>query len=154
MSYFHDQLVALMRIRAEGSDRVLCIISRGKLGSDAEYNALQHVAHAMGWDIREGDMVCEDGETYPHMIVADRGFTGSAVVVMLQAALKGTLTRYQLQRNLGILFGYSQDSIDEFVGSELSRTCPCDCCGGPDTVEPAVPDRFASPRFVENAYTY
>ena len=46
--------------------------------------------------------------------------------------------RVRLQTTIGHLLGYRAGDIAEFLLSDVARTCPCDCCGGPDTVEPPV----------------
>jgi len=77
-----------------------------------------------------------------HDVQNDKARQTRAVAV---AANLGTLRQYQLllerqadiprqvfQQKLGKLFGYDADSIAEFIGSEVSRKCPCTLCGRDD----------------------
>ncbi len=39
------------------------------------------------------------------------------------------IPRSVFQRAMGRLFGYSEEDIADFIGSEVSETCPCTACG-------------------------
>lgn len=73
---------------------------------------------------------CEDGELHEHVFLGERWRVLEALT-QLERREKGEISRERLQYNLGLLLEYSTDDIVEFIASEVGRTCPCDCCGGP-----------------------
>lgn len=104
-------------------------------------------------DIADGDervtlatdvFVCEDGKLHNHLFIAAAGspYAREAKEAIWQnierVAYDGwakSRAREDLQLRLGLLLGYSARECLDFIHSDLGRTCPCDCCGGPETAE-------------------
>ena len=143
----------------------LLIVSAGK--SDFAETALRRLAmedRSVQYEVEA--FVCEDGELWQHLFVTQAGapYAREARDAIVDCISEAILTRsvsdrrylrVQLQTHLGHLLGYSAYEIDEFVNSQLGRTCPCDCCGSEFTAQPTtLPDRHASGRFIENSYQY
>ena len=142
----------------------LMIVSAGK--SEFAADTLRRLAmQAWQVDYEVEGLVCEDGEYYQHVFITWAGApyareAREAITDCISEAVltRGHAERYELRRKLqvrlGHLLGYSAHEIDEFVNSDLGRTCQCDCCGSPYTVTTPAPDRHESSRFIENAYQY
>lgn len=71
--------------------------------------------------------------------VADSLATLRQYQVLLEAQPR--IPRAVFQRKLGQLFGYSDEDIAEFIGSDISDNCPCTLCGRDDTEAEATSRR-------------
>jgi len=143
----------------------LMIVSSGKsaFATETLYRcALESDTVEFAWE----DFVCEDGELHRHLFITQAGapyareardaiYDCISEALLTRSASDRRYLRVQLQTHLGHLLGYSAYEIDEFVNSQLGRSCPCDCCGSEFTVQATtLPDRHASGRFIENSYQY
>lgn len=110
------------------------------------------------------DLVCEDRELHRHVFVCWKGapYAGEAYDAILDGISEGCMThdadakralRADVQRRVGALLGYRARDIEDFIRSDIGRSCPCDCCGSEFTVAPIKTDGNPG-RFVEYAYRY
>ena len=116
-------------------EKPLVIVSEGKDttsyewvgGLDSEWFELRFVM-----------LTCEDGELHEHVFACAKGapYADEAIAAIQQN--RWFHDRVRLQTTIGHLLGYRAGDIAEFLLSDVARTCPCDCCGGPNTVEPPV----------------
>ena len=142
----------------------LLIVSSGKsayaceaLGNLAKRDFLQVTCETAGF-------ICEDGEVHTHVFIGQAGTTTAqdAIDAIWRNIERGAdddwnpkRSREALQLELGLFLGYELRDIFAFMRSDIGRTCPCDCCGGPDTAE--KPARLPDPnpgRFTENSYRF
>lgn len=125
--YVADVFSAYTDVRA--GRKPLLIVSAGK--SQFALETLLALADEDGlpWVLR--DFRCEDGQPHEHLFVAGEGSPYAREAVNL---IMSEMSRPDLQVRLGLLLGYTAAEINEFIESELGKTCPCDCCGGPETV--------------------
>lgn len=144
----------------------LLIVSAGK--SQFAYDTITKLALASdAVQYRLANLVCEDERAYQHAFVCSWGapYADEAINLILDAISEAVhpdrdrplrAIRKSLQVALGMLLGYAAAECIEFADSELGRTCPCDCCGGPETAQdPVNAYTDANPgRFTENAYQY
>jgi hypothetical protein len=140
----------------------LLIVSSGKSAYACE--ALAGLAKTDGHELEIQRFVCEDNEVHTHAFISAKGspYAKDAVNAIWRnierVAYDGwdpRRSREALQLELGLMLGYSAQRCLDFMRSDLGRTCPCDCCGGPETAEVSafVTDGNAS-RFTVNAYQY
>lgn len=145
MTYLEDSLDAIREL-TQVNARELAVVSVAKCKTADDFYLLRDVAFSLGLTVGDYLLTCEDGEEHDHLLVSDNSFTIAAARTMIKSAENGTLTRGTLQLNLGELFGYDHDSIIEFIGSDVSRTCPCSCCGGKNNTQSPQVDREAQIR--------
>lgn len=114
--------------RVIAGEKPLVIISMGKCDCAGEFDALRR-------KLREYDLYwrfcvarCEDGKDWPHMIA---GPSTNDALDLLDSIRSGkhAYRRENLQRAFGCLLGYEIKEVEEFVGSQVARECPCDWCG-------------------------
>jgi hypothetical protein len=108
--------------------------------------------------------VCEDGEVHTHVFIAPAGTTtGQDAITAIWRNIERVgydgwdprRSRQALQLELGLMLGYEPQAIVDFMRSDIGRTCPCDCCGGPETAEePALVVDPNPGRFIENSYRF
>ena len=98
-------------------------------------------------------LIGEDGDLHEHVLVSLPGAPYVREALELIDAVRcGRMSRSDMQMRMGMLLGYSAYEILEFIESHVGRTCKCDCCGGPNTVQDRTDGNPS--RFVEFGYLY
>jgi hypothetical protein len=136
MSYTNQVIRDITDVANPNSKRKLAIADSEK--SAVALTTLAVTAGEMGLSTKIVEGVGESGEDNRFLIVAqdDIEALGWAVELMLVGdgyptwSRRGIEARQRLQRTMGHALGYEADSIEEFIKSEVARTCPCTCCGG------------------------
>ena len=129
MSYDNEAIRAIAEVPRKSSDRKVAIIDAEKL-QHIGFRTLMVTVNQLGLTY---DRVCAEGENGPtvYMIVAeDEDEIHGARRMLLRADTGMVRDRDAFQRRMGSLLGYSEASVEEFIGSEVAATCPCACCGG------------------------
>lgn len=118
----------------------LVIVSEGK--SPEAFDLILKLAREQDLRVIAERLRCEDGFFYDHLLVSvsrvqDAGEMprrGMSVADRARHAIldckEGAISRLDLQYELGVMLGYDEKSIREFMVTDTARTCPCDCCGG------------------------
>jgi len=127
MSYFSETIAAIDALTAY--ERALVVISAEKSSTAMELGQVV-VDHDPAIEGEVFSLVGEDGEKHDHLFMAHRTATIKVARSLISAADIDVISRETLQRRLGMMFGYEPNEIDDFVVSEVGKTCPCDCCGG------------------------
>ena len=144
----HDQLMYALDVvrdlrEAAAGRKPLVIVSEGKAGP--LYGAILDEIDALnGLVYLMAGLVCEDREMHQHCFVTMQGapYAQEGIDAILDCI--GSVAyreadpqraRAALQLRLGILLGHTAGECVEFINSEIGQTCPCDCCGGAETVK-------------------
>ena len=136
MSYTNEIIRDITDVANPNSNRTLAIADSEK--SAVALTTLAVTAGELGLATFIIDGVGESGEANRFLIVAqddDKALEWELELMLVgdgypTATRTGTAARIRLQRTMGHALGYSVESINEFVASEVARTCPCTCCGG------------------------
>lgn len=126
-TYTNDAIRAISEINREDNSRDLAIVSQAK--TTVSLRTLEVTARQLGLQVFFEELNCEDGQPHMHMLVS-RGLEGYIALDMIAECKRGDIARNTLQLKLGQMLGYDSSSIQEFLTTDLSATCPCDCCGG------------------------
>tara|TARA_R110002111_G_scaffold70386_1_gene113587 strand:- start:31 stop:483 length:453 start_codon:yes stop_codon:yes gene_type:complete len=144
-TYTNDAIRAISEINREDNSRDLAIVSQAK--TTVALRTLEVTARQLGLQVFFEELNCEDGQPHMHMLVS-RGLEGMTALDLIAECERGDIERNTLQLKLGQMLGYDASSIQEFLTTDLSATCPCDCCGGASvTMQPlAVPSINVYPK--------
>ena len=107
--------------------RDLSIISQAK--SSVALTSLRVTAQEHGLQAYMTTLDCEDGLAHAHLLIG-RGREPMKALELINARVRRDITRETLQTGLGIMLGYTAESIEGFTASSLAASCPCHCCGG------------------------
>ena len=135
MDYTNQIIRDITEVANPQSKRKLAIADSQK--SSVALTTLAITAGQMGLDTHIVDGVGEDGEANRLLIVTPDvpstiGWTMDLMFVG-KGYKAGSKSRERLQRTMGIALGYSNESIREFMLSDVASECPCTCCGGDPT---------------------
>ncbi len=137
MSYLEETMKALRELRdsprAEGGRSLVAVSS---LKSNAAWHLARQFAEQFDLAVESVGLIDEDGQEHATRFVAHLYGEIDDALALVYDANDGVISREVLQRKLGAMFGYSQESIDEFVESETGLSCVCALCGGPETAKP------------------
>jgi hypothetical protein len=133
MSYTNEIIRDITDVANPNSKRKLAIADSEK--TDVALTTLAITAGELGLSTKIVDGVGESGEANRFLIVAQDGEQVLEWEIELTYAdlfpmAAGLPARARFQSNMGVALGYDQESINEFVASEIAATCPCTCCGG------------------------
>ena len=110
-------------------EKPLAIISAGK--SLFAFQLCEDIARTQGKATASHQYRCEDGQKHAMLFVGQRSWYIQDAVNLISSHQRGSISRPELQWKIGGLLGYEQADRLEFIASAISRTCPCDICGGP-----------------------
>lgn len=132
MSYTNEIIRDITDVANPKTKRKLAIADSEKAA--VALDTLAITAGELGLSTKIVDGVGESGEANRFLIVAqdDVEALGWAIELMLaeDGLPAGSPERFRMQSRMGEALGYDQESITEFVNSEVAATCPCTCCGG------------------------
>ena len=171
IAYGFDLMADLAKVRT--GQKPLVIGSLGKCYT-AGVAAYEIALDDPALDVQLAQLVCEDGEIHFHVFICAKGapYAREAIEAIFDTIgdvcyrdAEPRQARIDLQMRLGLLLGHAAGEILDFTESEIGQTCPCDCCGGKETVQDIVVQEGgehvtlagddANPgRFVEHSYRY
>ena len=132
MSYTNEIIRDITDVANPESKRKLAIADSQK--SSVALTTLAITAGELGLSTQIVDGVGEDGEPNRFLVVTEDVTSLMSWVLDLLFVGKGykagSKSRRRLQQTMGIALGYSNESIGEFLKSDLASECPCTCCGG------------------------
>ena len=132
MNYTNEIIRDIADVANPESKRKLAIADSQK--SDVALTTLAITAGELGLSSHIVDGVGEDGEPARFLVVAPDWSNTITWVIDLMMVGKGyksgSRSRKRLQQTMGIALGYSNESIGEFLKSDVASECPCTCCGG------------------------
>lgn len=73
------------------------------------------------------DAVDEQGEPTTLLAVATSLYPLRLLEMLLRR--REEISRFHFQESVGRLLGYTEREIQDFIGSETSKECPCTLCG-------------------------
>jgi hypothetical protein len=129
MSYDNEAIRAIAEVPRKSSDRQVAIIDAAKL-KNIGFRTLLVMVNELGLTSDEIAAAGEDGPTVYLIVANNEADLDRAWLNICDADGGRVADREKFQRAMGDLLGYSGESIEEFVGSEVAKTCPCACCGG------------------------
>ena len=132
MSYTSEIIRDITDVANPKTKRKLAIADSQK--SAVALTTLAITASELGLDSHIVEGVGEDGEPARFLVVTQdvpSTISWSIDLMMVGKGYKaGSSSRSRLQQTMGVALGYDNDSIREFMASEIAATCPCTCCGG------------------------
>jgi hypothetical protein len=132
MNYTNEIIRDITDVANPNSKRKLAIADSQK--SAVALTTLATTASELGLDSHIVEGVGEDGEPARFLVVTHdvpSTISWSIDLMMVGKGYKaGSSSRRRLQQTMGVALGYDNDSIREFMASEIAATCPCTCCGG------------------------
>jgi hypothetical protein len=133
MNYTNQIIRDITDVANPKTKRKLAIADSEK--SAVALDTLAITAEQMGLSTLLVDGIGESGKDNRFLIVAqDEEQALSWELELAYADLfpcpAGSPERFRMQSRMGEALGYDQESITEFVNSEVAATCPCSCCGG------------------------
>jgi hypothetical protein len=132
MSYTNEIIRDITDVANPKTKRKLAIADSEK--TDVALTTLAVTAAEMGLDTHIVEGIGESGEASRFLVVTQdvpSTISWSIDLMMVGKGYKaGSSSRRRLQQTMGVALGYDNDSIREFMASEVAATCPCTCCGG------------------------